>query len=68
VETQEGVYAVAGDVFWWLDGQDQIVDVNKPDNDPEHMNIEKLIASRKKLIEMADFIIPGHGKMFRKKR
>ena len=29
------------------------------------MNIQKLIASRKKLLELADYIIPGHGKMFK---
>ena len=26
--------------------------------------MEKLIASREKLLESADYIIPGHGKMF----
>lgn len=64
VETEKGVYAVAGDVFWWLENQKQDIDINKPDNDPEHMNIKKLIASRKTLLELADYIIPGHGKMF----
>ena len=64
VPTKEGVYAIAGDVFWWLQDQKQEVDVTKPDNDPEHMDLQKLIASRKKLLEVADFIIPGHGKMF----
>jgi len=29
------------------------------------MNTETLIASRKKIIEVADYIIPGHGKMFK---
>ena len=44
------------------------IDINKPDSDPEHMNIQKLIASRKKILRIADFIIPGHGKMFMVKR
>lgn len=65
VETKEGVYAVAGDVFWWLDDEKQELNIDKPDNDPEHMNIEKLIESRKKLLEISDYIIPGHGKVFK---
>lgn len=68
VGTEKGVYAVAGDVFWWLENEKQVIDINKPDNDPEHMNIQKLIASRKKLLELADYVIPGHGKMFNNKR
>ncbi|MCX6818889.1 MAG: MBL fold metallo-hydrolase [Candidatus Aenigmarchaeota archaeon] len=68
VKTEKGVYAVAGDVFWWSENEKQEIDTNKPDNDPEHMNIQKLIASRKKILELADYIIPGHGKMFRVKR
>ena len=65
VETKEGVYAVAGDVFWWMEGEKQEVDINKPDADPEHMNIQKLVASRKKILEIADWVIPGHGKVFK---
>jgi len=64
VETKEGIYAIAGDVFWWLENENQEVNVDKPDNDSEHMNIQKLIESRKRLLEIANFIIPGHGKMF----
>lgn len=67
-ETEKGVYAVAGDAFWWLENEKQEIDVNKPDNDPEHMNILKLVASRKKLLELADYIIPGHGKVFKVKK
>jgi glyoxylase-like metal-dependent hydrolase (beta-lactamase superfamily II) len=68
VETEKGVYAVAGDVFWWSENEKQEIDINKPDNDPEHMNIQKLIASRKKILELADYIIPGHGKMVKIKK
>ncbi len=67
-ETEKGVYAIAGDVFWWMDNEKHEIDINKPDSDPEHMNIQKLIASRKKILRIADFIIPGHGKMFMVKR
>lgn len=65
VETEKGVYAVAGDVFWWMEGEKQEVNIDKPDNDVEHMNLQKLIASRKKILSIADWIIPGHGKMFK---
>ncbi|MFA6096708.1 MAG: MBL fold metallo-hydrolase [Candidatus Paceibacterota bacterium] len=65
VRTEKGVYAVAGDVFWWMDGEKQEIDINRPDSDPEHMNIQKLVVSRKKILELADYVIPGHGKMFR---
>ena len=68
VETEQGIYAVAGDLFWWLENEKQEVDINKPDNDPEHMNIQKLITSRKMVLELADYIIPGHGKMFKVKK
>ena len=65
VPTAEGIYAVAGDVFWWPDNEKQEVDINKPDHDPTHMDIKKLIASRKKLLSIADYIIPGHVKKFK---
>lgn len=68
IETEKGVYVVAGDVFWWMEGEKQEVNIDKPDGDPEHMNIQKLIASRKKILEIADWIIPGHGKMFKVKK
>lgn len=68
VETKKGVCAVAGDVFWWMENERQEIDINKPDNDPEHMNSQKLIASRKKILEIADWIIPGHGRMFKVKK
>lgn len=68
VKTEKSVYVVAGDVFWWLENEKQEVDINKPDNDPEHMDIQKLVESRKKILKIADYIIPGHGKMFKVKK
>lgn len=66
VNTDKGKIAVAGDTIWWLDNEEQIFDVNQPDhNQAIDMDMETLIESRKKLLEMADFIIPGHGKMFK---
>lgn len=64
-DTTEGICAVAGDVFWWLENEKQELNINKPDNDPEHTNMQKLVASRKKLLAAADYIIPGHGKVFK---
>jgi len=68
VPARQGTYVIAGDVFWWLENQKQEVNISKPDNDPEHMDLKKLIASRKKILEIADFVIPGHGKMFKVKK
>lgn len=64
VRTPEGTYVIAGDVFWWTDEEEQKVDINKKDNVPV-FDMEKLVESRKKILEMADYVIPGHGKIFR---
>lgn len=56
VKTGRGVIAICGDVFW---------KENSPKNDPYASDKEKLQESRKRVLEMADYIIPGHGKMFR---
>jgi glyoxylase-like metal-dependent hydrolase (beta-lactamase superfamily II) len=65
-KTGEGVYVIAGDVFWWMDNEKQMVDVKKADEaHPHELDMNKLIASRKKILKIADFIIPGHGKMFK---
>ena len=68
VPTSKGTYVVAGDVFWWTENQKQNIDINKPDNDPAHMNHEKLIESRKKILDVADWVIPGHGNIFKVKK
>lgn len=68
VNTNKGKYAITGDVFWWVDGAEQIVDINKQDDShPVELNMKELIKSRKKLLETADYIIPGHGEMFKVK-
>lgn len=70
VPTDKGTVVVAGDNFWWpssakiLEGQDQqIVDITALDSFAE--NMEQLIESRRKVLELADWVIPGHGKMFK---
>ncbi len=62
-----GKVAIAADVFWWEDGQEQKIDRESLLNheDPYMKNKEQLKNSRKKILEIADYIIPGHGKMFR---
>ena len=65
VPTEKGIYAVAGDVFWWVDGEVQKIDIKKIDSwHPDELDMKKLIESRKKILALADYIIPGHGKMF----
>jgi glyoxylase-like metal-dependent hydrolase (beta-lactamase superfamily II) len=59
--------AIVGDVFWWKDDQKQEIDKESlmKHEDPYMKNREELINSRKKILEIADYIIPGHGKMFK---
>ncbi len=68
LKTQDkGTVVVAGDVFWWWDSEEQKTDheslMNK--EDPYTDDKEKLNKSRKKVLEIADYIIPGHGEMFK---
>ena len=62
VPTAEGVYVVAGDVFWWIDGEEQVIEIERPDQHCENDHAA-LVESRKKVLEIADFIVPGHGKV-----
>ncbi len=57
---------MAGDTFWWTDDEEQKIDVEKQDDaHPDEVNMKNLIESRKKVLKIADYIIPGHGKMFK---
>jgi len=56
VKTSKGVVAVCGDVFWKKD---------YPENDPYATDDEKLKESRKKVLQSADYIIPGHAGMYK---
>jgi len=56
VKTDKGIIAVCGDVFWRE---------NFPTDDPYASDKEKLGESRKKVLEIADWVIPGHGGMFK---
>jgi glyoxylase-like metal-dependent hydrolase (beta-lactamase superfamily II) len=62
VKTDEGVVAICGDVFW---------KENYPKTayeDPYASDFEKLEQSRKKIVEVADWIIPGHGDRFKNEK
>jgi len=56
VETRKGTVAICGDVFWKKDF---------PRSDPYAQDKKKLKQSRKKVLQSADWVIPGHGKMFK---
>lgn len=62
-----GIVAIAGDIFWWTKDNEPKKDFESLINleDPYVKDKNALIESRKKILEMADYIIPGHGKMFK---
>ena len=66
VPTDKGKIAIAGDVFWWTDNEEQKTDRESllVHRDLFVKDKKALLESRKKLLKIADFIIPGHGKMF----
>jgi glyoxylase-like metal-dependent hydrolase (beta-lactamase superfamily II) len=69
VNTKNGKYAVAGDVFWWTDDETQVADIDKEDSShPLELNMKNLKESRKKILASADFVIPGHGEVFKTKK
>lgn len=57
VTTKQGIVAIVGDL-WWKENHPQ-------DNDPYASDMEKLKESRKIVLGLADYIIPGHGPMFK---
>jgi len=66
VRTKEGIIAIAGDLWWWEDGkQNTNTKALLSLKDPFVKDEEALLKSRKMILKKADFIIPGHGKMFR---
>ena len=66
VSTDQGKIAIAGDAIWWLNDEVQKFAIDQPDHSQaKGMDMEVLIESRKKLIGNADYVIPGHGKMFK---
>ncbi len=71
VEDEElGKIVIAGDVFWWSDNQEQKTDRQSllEHKDPYVKDEKALMESREKILELADYIIPGHGKIFKVKK
>ena len=62
-----GKVVIASDVFWWSDDEKQKTDRESLMNhkDLYMKNKEELMNSREKILEIADYIIPGHGEMFK---
>lgn len=67
VETVEGRVCICPDVFWWEDGKQKTASRKELLNykDPFATDKKALVNSRKLVLSKADFIIPGHGKMFK---
>ncbi|MBI4018385.1 MAG: MBL fold metallo-hydrolase [Candidatus Aenigmarchaeota archaeon] len=63
VKTDKGTVVLSGDVFWFWDNENQSLDLERPDEFAG--DIENLRASRRKLLQIADYIIPGHGGMMK---
>jgi glyoxylase-like metal-dependent hydrolase (beta-lactamase superfamily II) len=59
VKTKKGTIAIVGDVFW---------KEGFPEKDVYADEHEKLIESREKVLELADYIIPGHADMYEVKK
>ena len=66
-DEERGKVVVGGDLFWWSDEEEQKTDKESlmKHKDIYVKNEEILKESRKKVLGLADYIIPGHGKMFK---
>ncbi|NTW30147.1 MAG: MBL fold metallo-hydrolase [Candidatus Moranbacteria bacterium] len=67
VNTAEyGRVAISADVFWWADSEEQRTDETSllEREDPYVKDADALLASRKMILERADYVVPGHGKPF----
>ncbi|MCX6818153.1 MAG: MBL fold metallo-hydrolase [Candidatus Aenigmarchaeota archaeon] len=66
VKTEKGIIAIAEDLWWWEDEKQKTDKKSLLSlKDPFVKDEAALLKSRKIIIEKADFIIPGHGKMFK---
>jgi len=62
VNTKKGVVVIAGDAF----SDETYLDLNKEPS-PLLNDVQKFNESRKKILAIADYIVPGHGNMFKAK-
>lgn len=60
VKTDDGTVVIAGDAF----SDKSYLDLSKEPN-PMFNDVPKFNESRKKILAMADYIVPGHGDMFK---
>jgi glyoxylase-like metal-dependent hydrolase (beta-lactamase superfamily II) len=67
VKTEKGNVLIAGDLWWWKDDEKQETERDRliEKDDPYVKDKDTLIKTREKMLKMADYIIPGHGKMFK---
>lgn len=67
VNTLDGIVCIAPDVFWWEDGmqKSETLEDLLSLEDPFATDKEALLNSRKLVLEKSDFVIPGHGKIFK---
>ncbi len=62
VKTDRGIAACVGDLFWF-EGDEKIKLLEE-----DCFNKKLFYKNRRKILKIADFIIPGHGKMFKIKK
>lgn len=56
VRTENGIVAICGDVYW---------KENYPEHDKYAVDEDILKESRQKVLENSDYVVPGHGPMFK---
>jgi glyoxylase-like metal-dependent hydrolase (beta-lactamase superfamily II) len=59
-KTKEGIVAICGDVFWKENFP------KNPEDDIYASDHERLKESRRKVLELADWVIPGHSGIYKK--
>ncbi len=66
VDTDQGRCLVAGDLFWWPDDAVQKTDHRSLIDLEDEFAFDHVVLaeSRQRSLEMADYVIPGHGKPF----
>ncbi len=67
---KDGTVAIAGDVFWWSDGEEQVLTRQALLHKRDHFAVNPglLQLSRQLVLDAADLVIPGHGAPFRRLR
>lgn len=63
VPTSEEKVLIGADIWWWANGETQTPDIDK--SDEFAVDTQALRLSRSHALKIADYIIPGHGTMFK---